>query len=786
VAEEQPLVCIVDDAQWLDRVSAQILTFVSRRLLAEQVALVFALREAGDEFGGLPELVVGGIEPLAARVLLDTTIPGPLDEPVRNRILAEASGNPLALLELPRTAVAGGYGLPGSMPLISRIEQGFARRLDPLPRETRQLLLLAAAEPVGDPMLLHRAAERLGIAPEATAPAEAAGLIDIGAHVRFRHPLVRSAAYRAASIADRRAAHRALAEATDPQRDPDRGAWHRAHAAPQFDEAVAGELERSADRARGRGGLAAAAAFLARAAELTPEAARRGERALAAAKAKFDAGALEAARELLALALTCPLDELQRARHARLNAEIVFALRRGSDAPPLLLEAARRLEALDPAAARETNLEALDAALVAGRLHSARGVRAAAEAARAAPAAPEPPRSIDLILDGMATRFTEGPGTGMAPLRRALEAFAGETLDGHAQTMRWLSLCPLVQSFAIFELWDADAYYTLAIRAVRLAREAGALTVLPFALWSESAMQMFAGNFAASETLLQEADAIRAATGTSRTVLGGLGLAAWRGSEAEALDRIRTGHENALARGEARVVSMAGCCTAILCNGLAHYEAAMDGALRGSEDDDQWYVGWSLLELVEAATRCRRPEVAAPALERLERRTRAAGSDWALGILARSRALVSEGAAADALYREAIERLDRTRIRLEATRARLVYGEWLRREQRRRDAREQLRAAHDTFGAIGAEAYAERARRELALTGESVPRRTARTRDVLTPQEAQIARLAADGQTNPEIGAQLFISPRTVEYHLRKVFTKLGIGSRKELRGALA
>jgi hypothetical protein len=421
VAEEEPLMCIVDDAQWLDRVSAQTLSFIARRLLAERVGLVFALREDGDdhELGGLPELAVRGLGELAARLLLDATIPGPLDERVRDRLLAEASGNPLALLELPRgltpTAVAGGFGLPDSMPLISRIEQGFVRQLELLPGETRQLLLLAAAEPVGDVTLLRRAAELLGIGADEASPAEAAGLIDIGARVRFRHPLVRSAAYRAASVPDRRNVHRALADATDPQMDPDRRAWHRAHAAAGLDETVADELERSAGRAQNRGGIAAAAAFLERAAQLTSDSALRGARALAAAQAKFQSGAPEAAHELLAIAEMCPLDELQRALLARLRAEIVFARRRGSDAPPLLLDAARQLEGLDPGLARETYFDALGAAMYAGRLYSDSGVREAAEAARVVTAARQPPRSIDLLLDGLATRFTEGPSDGAPP-----------------------------------------------------------------------------------------------------------------------------------------------------------------------------------------------------------------------------------------------------------------------------------------------------------------------------------------------------------------------------------
>jgi DNA-binding CsgD family transcriptional regulator/tetratricopeptide (TPR) repeat protein len=786
-AEDQPLLCAVDDAQWLDDESALALAFVARRLFAESVAIVFATRDLNEGFRGLPALVVEGLSAEDARSLLASVVQGPLDAQVGDRIVAETRGNPLALVELPRglsaAELAGGFGLIDGKPLAERIERSFLERLEPLPVETRRLLLAASAEPVGDVALLWRAADRLGLAADAAAPAQTAGLIELGARVRFRHPLVRSAIYRAGPVPDRREAHRALAEATDPEADPDRRAWHRAQAAVGPDEKVASELERSAQRAHGRGGVAAEAAFLERAAELTPDSARRGTRALAAAQAKFEAAAPEAAQELLALAERCPLDELQRARLARLRAQIVFARRRGSDAPPLLLDAARQLEALDPALARETYLEALGAALFAGRLYADSGVREAAEAARAAPAAPRVPRSIDLILDGMATRFTEGPGAGAAPLRLALEAFRNEALDGHEEIMRWLWLCPVVQEWALHELWDDDAWGAISTRSVRLAREAGAMTALPVLLPFLAGVHLHSGEFSAASALIKEAEAIAAATGNVDMPYAALVLVAWRGAETEALDLIKAGVEDATARGEGRVLALAGYATGVLYNGLGRYEEALESIRRGCEDDDQGFVGWSLAELVEAAARSGKPEIAAAALHRLEERTRAADTDWALGVLARSQALVSDGDLADALYREGIERLERTRVKIHLARARLVYGEWLRRENRRADAREQLRAAHESFTSFGSEAFSERARRELQATGETARKRSVDTRDDLTPQEAQIARLARDGQSNPEIGAQLFISPRTVQYHLRKVFSKLGINSRNQLRG---
>jgi DNA-binding CsgD family transcriptional regulator len=785
-AEARPLVCVIDDAQWLDRGSAQALAFVARRLLAERIAMVFAVREPseGDVLAGLPELVVEGLADGDARALLATGLPGVLDERIRDRIVGETHGNPLALMELPRgltpAELAGGFGLPDRGPLSGRIERSFGRRFESLPPDSRQLLLTAAAEPIGDVTLLWRAAERLGIPAEAVAPAEAAELVAVGARVRFRHPLVRSAVYRTAPAHEREEVHRALAEATDPEADPDRRAWHLAHAAAGLDEAVADELERSAGRARGRGGVAAAAAFLERAVELTPDPARRGERALAAAGAKLEAGSREAGEELLATAELTPLDDSQRARLQRLRAQIAFVFSRGSDGPPLLLDAARRLEPHDPPLAREVYLEALGAAMYSGRLDS--GVLEVAEAAMAAPAAPPPPRSIDLVLDGLARRCTEGPGAGVPPLKVALRAIRDEALDRHEEIMRWLLLSPIIQSMAVFELWDDDAFHALSARAVRLARDTGALAVLPVSLVYRSGAHVFAGELDAAGALIQEADEIALATGNAGFRFAGVLVGAWRGVEAEAMELINAGLENV---GEGRVPALAGYATAILNNGLGRYEAALEGGRRGTDDGDWGYDGASLPELVEAATRAGRPEVAAAALPRLEERTRAAGTDWALGVLARARALMSEGEDADAHYREAIERLERTRIRVELARARLVYGEWLRREGRRLDAREQLRTAHEMFGRMGAEAFAERARRELTATGETVRRLTVETRDVLTPQEAQVAVLAQQGRTNQEIGAELFISPRTVEYHLHKVFAKLGIRSRKELRAAL-
>ncbi|MFN2538687.1 MAG: AAA family ATPase [Mycobacteriales bacterium] len=787
LSEAAPLVCLIDDAQWLDRASLQALAFVARRLLAEPIALVFAVREPTDtpELEGLPELVLHGLPDADARLLLASGIHGRLDERVRDRIVAETRGNPLALLELPREMTpaqrAGGFGLPDAGSLANRLEQVFARRVTALPADSGQLLLIAAAEPLGDVTLLWRAAERLGIGPDAAAPAEAAGLVEFAARVQFRHPLVRSAAYRAASPSARQQVHRALADATDADADPDRRAWHRAHATPGLDETVAAELELSAGRAQRRGGAAAAAAFLERAAELTPDPVRRGARALAAAEAKLETAAPDAASALLATADLCPLDPYQRACLQRLRAQVVFSLSRGSDAVPLLLDAARRLSAFDGGLARETYLEAFTAAVFAGRFGKLDDVREAAAAALATPVASQPPDPVEALMRGLATAMTTGFSAAVPPFRLALEAFrVGD--DDATNANRWLWLACRIAC----DLWDDQLWDELASRGVRVAREAGVLSVLPIAASYRAGVHLHAGEFAAASALIAESAAITQLTATAALIYTPPMLAAYRGDEAEALRLLAAAQQAALDRGQGLALSMIDCSRAVLFNGLARYEEALSAAEAAAAHEGLGLYAFALPELIEAAARCGRPELAAPALDRLVDRTRASNTDWALGIEARSRALLTEGPAAEALYQEAGARLSSGRVALHLARAQLVYGEWLRRENRRLDARQQLAKAQDLFDSFGAKGFAERARRELLATGETTRRRTADTLNLLTPQESQIARLARDGLTNPEIAAQLFLSPRTVEYHLRKVFPKLNISSRKELRAALA
>jgi DNA-binding CsgD family transcriptional regulator/tetratricopeptide (TPR) repeat protein len=785
LADAQPLACLIDDAQWLDRASLQVLAFVARRAVADRLALVFSVREPSEEreLVGLPELAISPLADSDARLVLGAAIRGRLDDRVRDRIIAEARGNPLALLQLPlgltAAELAGGFGLPSASAVASRIEHSFRRQVQALPDDTRRLLLTAAAEPTGDVTLLWHAAGKQGIDTSAATPAQAAGLLELGARVRFRHPLVRSAIYRSAPESERRAAHRALAAVTDPGSDPDRRAWHRARAAEQPDEAVAEELARAADRAHSRGGLAAAAAFLERAAELTPDPARRSVRALAAAQAELGAGAPDRAHVMLATAEMGGLDEFQRARLERLRAQLAFSQRRGNDAPALLLDAADRLAPLDAALARETYLEALGAAIFAGRLGSGVGVPETANAAGGVPAAAHP-RAIDLLLDGLATRFTTGYSAAVPPLRRALDALSHSYRD--EEDARWLWLACRVAT----DLWDDERWHELATRQVQSARDAGALNVLPIALTYRAGVAVHAGEFAAAAAMIDEAEAITQATGNAPLRYTSLVLAAWRGDESRTLELIRHSRDDATGRGEGRAITLAEYVTAVLYNGLGRYPAALAAAERAAEYDDLGLCGWALIELVEAAARIGTPEAATAALRQLDERAQASGTDWALGAAARSGALLTDGPAAEALYREAVERLTRTRIAVHLARSRLVYGEWLRREHRNLDARQQLRDAHNVFSRVGAAAFAERARHELLATGETARKRVFATVEELTPQERHIARLAGEGLTNPEIGAQLFISPRTVEWHLGKVFTKLDITSRKELLQAMS
>jgi DNA-binding CsgD family transcriptional regulator len=783
-AEEQPLLCVVDDAQWLDRASLRVLAFVARRLLAERIALVFAARKPIEMLAGLAELHVEPLGHRDARALLDSVLTARLDDRVLERIVVETRGNPLALLELPRgltpAQLAGGFGLTSALPLSREIEQSFTRRLARLPLDARRLVLLAAAEPLGDPALLWRAAKQLAIPDDAADAAELEGLLTLDGAVTFRHPIARSAVYTAAEPEERRTVHRALAVATDPKIDPDRRAWHRAQAASLPDEDVAAELERSAARAQARGGFAAAAAFLERATALTPDEARRSGRALAAAQAKVQAGALDDAASLLATAESSPLSELEQAAVALLRGQISFLTTRGSDATMQLLEAAAQLRTLDPELARETYLDALTAAIFAGPL-AAPGTSSAevARAAKAAPRAPTP-RGLDLLLDGLVALLTE-TYVAAAPILRETHRTFGDEMPQHEQ-LRWM----WGGTVSAMHLWDDEGWERLADRHLQLVRETGALGDLPIALSHRCQMHVFAGELTAAASLLKAIQDATELTGSPLAPYHAVGAMAMRGREAEATRFMDKARAEVTERGEGAGLEFIDWAEAVLHNGLGRYEEALTSARRVLEEAELVPVNWVMPELIEAAARTGDHELAAETQRQLTERAMASGTEWALGLAARSHALTVADEGADDLYVEAIEHLMRTRMAVDLARAHLLYGEWLRRQNRRVDAREQLRTAHNMFTDFGMEGFVERTRIELLATGEHARSRSVETLGQLTPQEEQISRLVAQGNTNREIAAQLFISPRTVEYHLHKAFRKLGVRSRTELAGRSA
>ncbi|MET9271912.1 AAA family ATPase [Kribbella sp. NPDC003557] len=781
-AGDQPVLCVVDDAQWLDLMSARILAFVTRRLAAESVVMVFAVRDGIEHaFTGLTELAVRGLDDTDARALLESVLPGPIDPRVRDRIVAETNGNPLALLELPRAwtpaELAGGL-TAGS--LVSRIEDGFVRRLEVLEPDTRLLLLTAAAEPLGDPTLLWRAAERLGLGADPAAGAIESGLIAFGQDIRFRHPLVRSAAYRMATPQQRLSVHRVLAEVTDPETDPDRRAWHRAQATTTPDEGVAAELERSAQRARARGGFFAAGTFLERSAALTIDPGRRADRVLAAATAQRSAGALDAALDLLGAASTGPADAVRDAEILRLRGEIMFDRGHATEAARILVDAAKQLDPLDHEQARVAYLEAMSAAIWASGPDTP-GILAEAAAAAPAPAPSDPPG--DLLLQALALRFTRGYAEAASQLVKAVEH--ARQSDSEAEDVRgWLWLAGSRSSGIVaIDVWDLDAALDLAARHERIARDSGALVQLQWALNFRANVVSMTGDLAAAAASVEEERQIGAATGNRVLGIGRMQLAALRGHEAEATGLIDAMIREARAQGQGRMTAIATYTSALLHNGLGRYETARDAALQVFEQDVVAYGALVIGELAEAASRTGDTKLVETALAWLNERVAATPTDWGRGMESRARALLTN---AEDAYRASIDHLGRTGLRIESARAELLYGEWLRREGRRQDAREHLRIAHEQLAAMGAEAFAERARHELLATGETVRKRTPETTNDLTAQESQIAGLARDGLTNPEIAAQLFISPRTVEWHLRKTFSKLGITSRRQLRTALA
>ena len=784
--DARPLVCLVDDVQWLDRASAQALAFVARRIAGESVALVFALRVSDrrlDDLEGIPELAVKPLSGADSRALLGEAVHGPLDDRVRDQIIQEARGNPFALLEfahglLPHR-LAGGFGLPGAASAPRAVEASVLRRLEALPAQTRKLLLIAAAEPAGDTGLLWRAAERFDISPEAADPAARANLAEFEGTVRFSHPIVRSVVYRAASPQDRRAVHQALADASDSAVDADRRAWHLAHGAAGLDDEVAAELERCAGRAQARGGLAAAAAFLERSADLTIAPALRCDRALDAARAKHQAGDTERALALLASVREGPPDDLRAARAQMLAGEIAAAASH-DDAPRLLYEAAIMLHPLDARLARDAYLYALAAGTYLCRRGDGSELRSIGQAARALPRASSP-SPTDLLVEALALLATDGFVAAAGAMKQAARAFLSHDVPVELR-MRWGWLAGMLGADA----YDYGTVQALCERHIRHARETGALALLPFALSTLAESQMEAGDFPAARMTHAEAMAvIEAATGRNEIISPAFALATFTGAEAEFHRLVARSHDLAASL-TGRAPGIIQWAVAVFEIGLGRYREALAAALVARAGPiDTGPAVWVLPELIEAGVRCGTADIAREALGALADVARATDTDFFHGVTARSRALIGTKDV-ELGYREALELLTRASNRIEVARTHLLYGEWLRRQRRRREAREQLGIACDMLTSMGMIRFADRARRELLATGATVRRRSPETLDTLTPRETQIARLAADGLSNPEIGTRLFVSPRTAEYHLAKVFTKLSIGSRVELRTALA
>jgi DNA-binding CsgD family transcriptional regulator len=784
-AEERPLLCLADDAQWLDAASLEALGFVARRLMAEPMAMIFAVREpvTTRALDGLPQLFLEGLDEPAARTLLSRAVPGRLDDHVRDRLIAETRGNPLALAELSqgmsRSERAGGFAPRAAIDLPSRLEERYLQRVTGLPEATQRLMLLAAADPLGDAALLWRAAERLSIHPGALAPATEAGLLEIDDRVRFHHPLVRSAVYRGASLDERRRVHDALAEVSDPELAADRRAWHRALATAEPDEAVAAELERSAGRAQARGGLAAAAAFLERATALTPNTALQTVRALTAAEAKFEAGDFQSTLRLLATAESAPLDGFQRARATLLRGHTELVSAYGSAAPSLLVQAARELAPFDATLARRAYLTAWGAAVSANHLGGAPALAEICSAVSALPPLPPNPHPLDLLIQGFALLTTVGHAVATPVLQRAARSVRELSVD---DVLRWGWLAP----GACSATWDLEGSLAINERKAQMLRQAGALGELPIHLQSLALDRTWSGDLAGADVLVAESEGVAAATGTAPPPIALLMLRATQGRQDDAARVIKGVVQGATDAGQGMAVMVAHWADSRLNNGLGRYEAAAAAAREVIEHAiDPWTPLGALPEFVEATIRLGETELARDALDRLAATAQPAGTDFALGVEARSRALVSAGEAAEPHFHKSIERLGRTSLRPELARARLLYGEWLRREGRRGESREQLRIAEQMFTEMGMEAFADRTGAELVATGATARTRHFEVREDLTPQEAQIARLARDGLTNADIGDQLFLSPRTVEYHLHKVFSKLGIDSRSGLQAAL-
>ncbi|HEX3932855.1 MAG TPA: AAA family ATPase [Nocardioides sp.] len=792
MSKETQLLWIVDDAQWVDRSSLQAVGFVARRLRSERVAILVGSRDYDEErdLAGLPELRLAGLRPEDAARLFPAVI-GPTDPAVRDRILAEARGNPLALLELPRTwttaELASELTTSQHVPLEGRLEFAFTQRLRRLPADTQTLLTLAAAEPTGDPGLLWSAAQLLGLDWHAAAPAEEADLIEFGRRVYFRHPLVRAAVYRAAPLQLRLGAHGALAQVTDPVRDADNRAWHRACSTVAYDEDIAVELERSAARARSRGGLMGAAALLERAAALTPDPEARADRTLVAAKTKRDAGALDASLRLLDSIQLGRGYELRGSLVQQLRGRIAFDQGRAQEASAMLGGAARQLERFDPELARDTHLEAMAAAVWAGGDEGLALIRGAARAARDAPRGQGPERTSDLLLDALVIRATHGYVAAAPTMTRALAAVRDEEIGAEdVGSLLWLAGNRVAGIMAI-EAWDFSTGLVLAERQVRVARETGALLQLQFALSFLASFVALSGDLRRATELVDEEHRIAEATLVGSAGHSDVLLAAYRGDPATAVPLLGVTIDSATSNGQGRTVAFSHYLSAVLLNGLGRHQEALDHARRVVDWEALGYQTLTVIELAAAASRLDDTAALRELSMWVSARAAATPTAWALGTASLVAALgVGDGGSAEDLYLASLEQLSLSPVLTTVARTHLLYGEWLRRRGRKGDARDHLVIAHDSFGQMGLSAFADRARRELSATTR---RRVRRYADApsrrFTHQEWQIAQLTQGGLSNREIGGRLFLSPRTVEWHLRNVFAKVGITTRRQLRDAV-
>lgn len=783
VAGRDPVCCLVDDAHWLDTASLLTLAFVVRR--AERSRLLFVFGERGKqgvpELDGVAEMRLEGLRWGDARSVLLAGAPAKIDAAVTDRVLLEARGNPRSLLQavegMTAAEFAGGYAIPAPPPDSRDQDHDCVRRAGRLPAEARQLLLTIAADPTGDPALASRAADRLGLDTQATEVLEAENLLTFGRRVVFGCATLRATVYAGATPSEVRLAHRALAEATTSETDADRRAWHLALSTSGLDDRIAGDLEQNAARAEERGGIAARAAFLERSALLTADSIARARRALAATGAKHAAGSLDAAQQLLTIAESGPPDPVREAHIGLQRARIEFAVRRDDATPQLLLDAARRLRVHSPALARHAYLEALVAAMLSCRIPAAPHLRDVAQAARDTTTAGST-GPIDLLLDALVAKVLDGPGAATAALDQALTAFGGDALDSVARGWTWLA------GWAAADRWNEDAWAALSAqnRPPRGLGDGAGQEGSPFGhrLTEIALLDLFRGRFQVAQDTIARGNTRALSAGPPLPTPAALVLAAWQGRQ-DILPGLPTARRRARQRGDALTLTATQLAEAVLHNGSGDYEQALAAAYEAEEADQLALSGWARAELIEAGTRCGRRDVATAALARLDADTRTAATPWALGVRAAARALLADATAAERLYQEAIDRLSGTGIRVQLARTQLLYGEWLRRQNRRVDARLPLRAAQQTFATIGADGFAARADAELLATGERVRRRSVETGRELTTQESRIGYLARDGLSNSEIGARLFLSPRTVEYHLHKIFAKLAITSRTEL-----